>query len=279
MVLWRCIYQLHMEELNNPPFIWQNFSVNFRPDSVDKNVIQHSFDNDIFYSRVKEFQPTSFMNIVDIGAHIGTFSILSASKFKDAKIFAFEPFPETYELLKRNINENNIHQIKPFENAIASTNDTLKLYLSDENWEHSIANVDSKEFIEVKGKKIDTLIKEVEIDKIDLVKFNCEGAEFEILNSISHNSYKIIRLMVILYHEDMAKGQKVENLFSLLENNGFMYRVINKTKNRGWVIAKNKNYYSTTENTLVDLNYKFSTILKRKKNQLKQNIKWLIKKL
>lgn len=259
-----------MEKLDRSPFIWQNFKINFRPNSVDKNVIQHSFDDDIFYSRVREFQPSSCMNIVDIGAHIGTFSMLSASKFKDAKIFAFEPFPETFHLLKKNITENSIHQILPFENAIASTNNPIKLYLSKENWEHSIANLDSENFIQVKGKKIDTFIEEFNIDKIDLIKFNCEGAEFEILKSISSLSYKKIKFMVILFHEDMAKGEMKEDIFFLLKNNGFIYREINKTKNRGWIIAKNRDSYSNISNYFIDFNYKLTTSFSRKIRQLKK---------
>lgn len=269
-----------MESINldKSPYYWRSFKINFRENSVDTKIIEHSFENDIFYSTIKEFRSTENMKIIDIGAHIGTFSLLSAIKFPNANIYSFEPFPETYKLLDRNINENKITQVHALNYAISNKDAELNLYLSSENWEHSTANTESTNSIIVKGKKLDSFINDYGIDLVDLVKFNCEGAEFEIIDSISAATFKKIKFMVILFHEDMVKGYKRNLIFDILKKNDFIFREINTSKNRGWIIAKNSNYYSKIDNDLIKLKYNLKILYFRQINKAKRLIKWLIKK-
>ena len=57
------------------------FEVAFRRRTSDEEVVRHSFDDDIFFSNVSDYAPESDHIIIDVGAHIGTFSLLAASKF------------------------------------------------------------------------------------------------------------------------------------------------------------------------------------------------------
>jgi len=265
-------------KINEAQFNWRNRTIYYRKDSVDIKVIEHSFDNDIFYSSINEFLPTGKMNIIDIGAHIGTFSILSASKYPDAKIYAFDPFPETYSLLERNIISNKIQQVHTYSYALSNKNESRKLFLSDENWEHSTINSDSNKSIVVEGKRLDTFIEEEKIRLVDLIKFNCEGAEFEILKSISNETFKKIKMMVILFHEDMAQDFLRTDIYNIINTNNFIYREINSSKNRGWIIAKNPIFYSKTNNLFLKIEYQLSIVNSKILLYLKKIVKWIIKK-
>ena len=57
--------------------------------------------------------------IVDIGAHIGSFSIFAATKFRDTIVYAYEPAPENFKLLKENIKLNKLNNIVPYNQGIA----------------------------------------------------------------------------------------------------------------------------------------------------------------
>src|SRR4051812_42176445 len=48
-----------------------DFLVAYRPDTSDESVLKHSFDRDIFFPGVPEYEPKQGHAILDIGAHIG----------------------------------------------------------------------------------------------------------------------------------------------------------------------------------------------------------------
>jgi hypothetical protein len=57
---------------------YDGFEVIYRKGTADENVIGHSFENDIFFSGIPEYQPEDGHVIIDLGAHIGTFSLLAS---------------------------------------------------------------------------------------------------------------------------------------------------------------------------------------------------------
>lgn len=227
---------------------WKDYNISFRKGTEDEKVLSHSFENDIFYREIPSFKPTDTPIVFDIGAHIGTFSLLTAQRYPNSKIYAFEASKETFDLLALNINNNMIGNIKAYHRAVASSEGEVKLYHSKEtgNWGHSITSElsDSSEVVEAVN--LSTFIEDNDIQKIDLVKFNCEGAEFEIINSLRDAQIKnIIRAGLILYHQDLVSDL---NQLNLLEKRfirlGFRVKVIEKSKRRGWLIVWNKRFYS-----------------------------------
>lgn len=78
------------------------FSIAYRQGTADEKVISHSFDNDIFFPGVSEYQPTPGDVVIDVGAHIGTFSMLAASKVPAGLVYAIEASSETFSYLRIN---------------------------------------------------------------------------------------------------------------------------------------------------------------------------------
>lgn len=67
--------------------------------------------------------------IIDIGANIGVYSLF-ASQSKNTTIYAYEPMPENYNLLKENISLNKLKKnIFPFNLAIGAREEKRKLYM------------------------------------------------------------------------------------------------------------------------------------------------------
>jgi tRNA1(Val) A37 N6-methylase TrmN6 len=65
--------------------------------------------------KIKKFEIRSNDVIVDIGAHIGIFTIYASQFCNNGKIYSFEPVKENYDLLLNNIELNRLEQVKPFE--------------------------------------------------------------------------------------------------------------------------------------------------------------------
>lgn len=225
-------------------FKFRNFSIFYRKNSVDHDVLAHSFENDIFYSTVPEYKSSRFATVIDVGAHIGTFSIYSLASAKGGKIYALEPNSESFELLKKNIVENNLTEhIIPLQYALSDQQGSQKLYLDSENWGHSLTNSDLKDFEEVVSIDLGTLFKVEKITECDLIKFNCEGAEFPIILSLDNRTLEKTKMMIVLFHEDLVKGYSRSDLLNFFSKHGFNVRICNEKEKRGWIIATNKKHY------------------------------------
>jgi FkbM family methyltransferase len=242
-------------------FWFNSLKIFFRKGTEDEKVLSHSFDNDIFFKEIPSFKPQKNPVIVDVGAHIGTFSILSAIKFPQARIFSIEASKETFDILQKNIDENHL-PIQASHNALLDREEKVRLYHSSKtgNWGHSVTKELSNSFEEVDSVSLNLFIKENEIDFIDLIKFNCEGAEFDVLLNTNEGVLRKIGLAIILYHEDLSSsGYTLNDLLPLFKPESFRVICIARGNKRGWLIVWNKKIYSHS--------YFFLSAFKRRLNK------------
>lgn len=128
--------------------------------------------------------------IIDAGAFQGEISLYFASKYPDAKIYAIEASPENFKLLKKNIGQQffSTKNIFPFNTALSSVNGTTMVSIGGGS-ENTI--VDVKDGIKTPCITLDKFIQDNQIDKIDLLKIDIEGAEPMLFESIKKHLEKI----------------------------------------------------------------------------------------
>jgi FkbM family methyltransferase len=119
--------------------------------------------------------------IFDIGANIGWYSIHLAKKINSAKIYSFEPIPETFTKLKKNIEINNISNINLVNTPLSNEVQKLTFYYSPSATGAS-SSVNISEEIDIKKLEcttdtIDLFVKNNNINKIDFIKCDVEGSE------------------------------------------------------------------------------------------------------
>lgn len=142
----------------------------------------------IFMEMVKKSK-----TFIDIGANVGYYSLVAGALNPKANIVAFEPFPDTYEVLKRNIKLNGFHNITAEKLALSEKEgeETFFYKISedfpDEPYQlagdNSLANYDrdEKRTIKVKITTLDDYAKKQNLPKVDLIKMDTETTEFFIL--------------------------------------------------------------------------------------------------
>lgn len=227
-------------------FRFGSLTVYYRKGSEDEKVLAHSFDNDIYFREVPSFRPRRQPVIVDVGAHIGTFSLLANVKYPNSRIYALEASKDTFEILKRNVEVNGL-DIKVMHNALLDKAGKVWLHHNTDsgNWSHSITKAFGGHSEEVDGTTLERLFSDYNIDFIDLVKFNCEGSEFSILMKTPKSLLNKIGLGLILYHEDLAdKGYRLRDLMNLFDGKSFRILHIPKSNHRGWLIVWNRGRYT-----------------------------------
>lgn len=117
------------------------------------------------------------MVFVDIGANIGYFSLIASKLIGETgKVFSFEPDPDNFFLLEKNIKANNYKNIIAVKKAVADKIGKAKLYLDKENLcGHSLVSKEGNKFVETETITLDEFFRNNK--KIDVIKIDVEGFE------------------------------------------------------------------------------------------------------
>lgn len=227
-------------------YYYKDLVVNYREDSADESVLSHSFQKDIFLSSIPYFRITPQTIAIDVGAHIGTFSLFIAIHALKGNVYAFEPSHESYKILEENIKDNNLQKrVIAYEAALFDTDLHTRLYhdTASGNWGHSIVSQLSSSFEDVQTITIDTFFRNQKLKSCDLIKFNCEGAEFRIISNMTDENINKIKNWIILYHKDLEEKGDPHTIIKRLKRLGFIvnHLRINEDGKRGWITAT-KNY-------------------------------------
>ncbi len=140
--------------------------------------------------------------VVDIGANIGVFS-LYAAYCGAKKIYAYEPNKEAYEILQRNILNNGLEDtIISHRCAVFSAdNQIVKIPVGSSPYNKVLTKDDTEQFELVNTITLKTILSDNAIDIVDLLKIDCEGAEYEIFFSSSSAILSRINEVRMEYHE------------------------------------------------------------------------------
>lgn len=124
------------------------------------------------------------MIFFDIGTNIGWVSLCVAKLKKRVKVYAFEPIPETFGVLKKNIKINNITNIKSFNFGFSDEEkETIFYFNPEESVSASEANLSKgKRVRKIRGKlkKMDNFTNKKNL-KVDFIKCDIEGAEIFVI--------------------------------------------------------------------------------------------------
>jgi len=162
-----------------------------------------------------------YSSIIDIGGNCGIATIILAKQNPESTVYAFEPHFPTYELLVENVRLNDLKNVKPFNLAVSNSSEkTLELYFSPlcsgGNTTCSEKEVMDRHFgtnvggSTVKCISLDDIILENHIASVELLKIDCEGAEFDILYHSKALKDGVIKNIAGEFH-DLIYNTKAEN--------------------------------------------------------------------
>jgi len=123
---------------------------------------------------------------IDVGSCIGKYTVPIGKKlFNRGKIISIEADKDNFNILKKNIELNNLENVDLLNVACSDKNGIAKFFLHSEGpGGHSLHGdkIASKKFVEVKTRTIDSIVNErVGKEKINLIKIDVEGAEVEVI--------------------------------------------------------------------------------------------------
>ncbi len=154
--------------------------------------------------------------VFDIGGYLGDFAKKISKKF-DCKIYLFEPSLSFYNQCLERFKDNK--NILCFNYGVGNLNGDF--ILSNDNEASSTKRkLSESEGEKIRIKKISEIIKELEIDNIDLMKINIEGGEYDLLPFlINENLISKINNIQVQFHNFVPDAKKKrEDIINLLKN-------------------------------------------------------------
>lgn len=142
---------------------------------------------------IDKFLPNNAV-IVDIGANVGSHSIYWALERNARKVYSFEPYPDTFEILKTNVILNNLTDTITVNNfGLADEFCNLKVE------KYSPVNIGGTSFVKANdGTFYFCPLDSIDIkEPIDLIKIDVEGGEVDVLNGMTKTLVKNFPVIVI----------------------------------------------------------------------------------
>lgn len=189
--------------------------------------------------------------VIDVGASIGIYTIFFAKMVGEkGKVYAFEPEPKNFELLKKNVEINGFKNIVLENKAVSNISGIVKMEIADNIANHRITKNLSKPTFDVTSISIDDYFK-TKSDKIDFIKIDTEGYDgYVILGAneiLTKNNH--IKILTEFHTQFMREsGMEPLNFLKILQD---LKLDITDLKNKqsvdeSYMKKLNKiNYYST----------------------------------
>ncbi|GEM_PF-789501 len=203
--------------------------------TIHSLLISNSFEPSV----LNIFRPHENDVVIDVGANIGKYALYAGMLVgKKGKVIALEPFEETFRLLHRNIKQNDLEDsVIPLRVAISDQNGKTKLFFADDVGEViSLIYRVSDKYVEVDTITIDSLVENMKIRKVDWMKIDVEGAEYNVLlgarETLSKNKLNLV-IEVLKVNE--------EKVFNLLKTLGYSISILESYDYDGY---SKKGYYN-----------------------------------
>jgi FkbM family methyltransferase len=165
------------------------------------------------------------MTMVDIGAHIGYYTLLAKIKVGEkGQVFAFEPDPKFFYALTQSLKLNKITiGVHLYQMAIADRNGFSSFFAHPSGSGSNLyASFPGSRSITVETITLDTFFEKVGWSKVDLIKIDVEGAELAVLRGMEelNRRNKSLRL-IVEFAAKRRSGVQPEEFFNTLQRLGF----------------------------------------------------------
>ena len=188
------------------------------------------------YGRMQDYR-----TIVDIGANMGGFAVYAALSCPNAKIYCFEPEERNFGVLMQNIAINSLQErVRAFQCAVASSNENRAMAIGPSPM-NSLVTKDACERRQmVRCTTLREIFKQQELETVDFLKMNCEGAEYEILEGCTRSDFERMPRIRLEYHNLdtanqngewlakylMSQGYQIEHFTSPRDDSGFIWAAL-----------------------------------------------------
>jgi FkbM family methyltransferase len=202
----------HKEDQFPKKYQFPQFILNYiRPYEVIKTY------KEIFTEEIYKFNGASNSGIIlDCGANIGISTLYLAINNPQSEVYAFEPDKIIFELLSKNVQNNQLTNV--ILNNQAVWTEKCELSFSNKGSEASQIDATGTSSTKVNAIRFSDFLSKFE--KIDFIKMDIEGAEYDVIKDCANQLHKVENLF-LEYHGTNAETEKLTTLLNIVKNAGF----------------------------------------------------------
>jgi len=171
--------------------------------------------------------------VLDIGANIGYFTLIFARRVgPSGRVYAFEPDPTNFAILKRNVETNGYRNVILIQKAVSNVTRPIRLYLASRNKaDHRIYDSeDNRPSVEIEATRLDDYFKD-RSEKISFIKMDIQGAEGGAIQGMRNilRDNKSVRLLTEFWPIGLRRfGVEAREYLYALEAEGFRFHDVQK---------------------------------------------------
>lgn len=180
----------------------------------------------------REYTPAGYEvgvndTVIDIGGNIGTFAVTAAKAARAGRVLAFEPSRPNFNLLNENLKLNDVKNVETYCVAVSDRVGSAAFYSYDDEGGHNTltpGKLGPMERVDmVPTVPLALILDQYKVRVCDLMKMDCEGAEYEIFAALPDAYWPRIRRLSMEFHgKDIEEARvKVAVLVKQLEAHGF----------------------------------------------------------
>ena len=166
------------------------------------------------------------ITVIDIGANAGFFTLFAASRFNCSKVLAYEPIPSNFKQLVQNRGLNADCNIECFQKAVAGHSGTVEIMFDPDDSFTTNATIFQKphkhnQVIHVPSITLSDIFSKHSIKRCDLLKMDCEGAEYDIIYNCPLECLSRIDQIAMEVHGGSESRQNIDSLEAYLNEQRF----------------------------------------------------------
>jgi len=151
--------------------------------------------------------------VVDVGGHIGFYAAKQARRVgPEGRVFVFEPNPESFGRLLKNMEANGLRNVRTFNFAVTARAEQVMLRIAEGSSEATTIMKEGTTYaydreIPIPAISLDRIARENGITRIDILKIDAEGAEVEIVESGESYALTLVRNAIVETHSEALKEE------------------------------------------------------------------------
>jgi FkbM family methyltransferase len=181
------------------------------------------------------FDPQIGDVVLDIGANLGRYTVIAAKKVRNGgKVISIEANPAIFELLRKNIQLNELANVIPLNCAVFSEKTKIKFFVNDDLRNNQFGTINSdidnfankglERYVYVDANTVDSILSEnsIEIQEVKWMKIDVEGAEFDVIKGSKELISNAKNLRIIVEIHNLSNGMTYhKEIKEFLESFGY----------------------------------------------------------
>lgn len=196
-------------------------TITIRPNYGDAMTIAEIFLDDCY---IRDLTLPQNPVVIDVGGFIGDFSLYAVKRLNARRVIVCEPSPRNWALLLKNIANNGYQdRIKPVNKAVTDGRNAMMNIDAPDECQSMVSSCfpSGQPLSAVPGISLGQLLQDYAVESVDLLKIDCEGGEYEILESTPADVFSRIRNIVFEYHDVDGGWAKLESAKQRLRREGY----------------------------------------------------------